>query len=59
MWTYEYINKSILADSYIQTLVIYVDDIEYTREYVKMIEDNEIMWNSFAESHIEYLQSMI
>ncbi len=59
MWTYEYINKSILADSYIQTLVIYVDDIEYTREYVKMIEDNETMWNNFAESHIAYLQSMI
>jgi hypothetical protein len=59
MWTYEYINKSILADSYIQTLVVYIDDIEYAREYVKMIEDDEIMWNNFAESHITYLQSMI
>jgi hypothetical protein len=59
MWTYEYINKSIQADSYIQTLVVYVDDIEYVREYVKMIEDDETMWNNFAESHITYLQSMI
>ena len=59
MWTYEYINKSTLTDSYIQTLVVYIDDIEYTREYVKMFEDNEIMWNNFADSHIIYLQSMI
>jgi hypothetical protein len=59
MWTYEYINKSILADSYIQTLVVYVDDIEYAREYVKMLDDNEIMWNDFADSHIIYLQSMV
>jgi hypothetical protein len=59
MWTYEYINKSILADSYIQTLVVYVDDIEYAREYVKMLDDNETMWNDFADSHIIYLQSMV
>ena len=59
MWTYEYINKSILADSYIKTLVVYVDDIEYAREYVKMFDDNEAMWNDFADSHIIYLQSMI
>ena len=59
MWTYEYINKSILTDSYIQTLIVYVDDVEYTREYVKMFEDNETMWNNFADSHIIYLQSML
>jgi len=59
MWTYEYINKSISSDSYIRTLVVYIDTIEYAREYVKMFEDDETKWDDFANSHILYLKSML
>jgi hypothetical protein len=59
MWTYTYINKNYLQDCVMQTLVVYLDDSEYTREIIKSLTDDETFWSNFAESYIEFLQSMI
>jgi hypothetical protein len=57
MWTYEYINKSFEADCILQTLIIYKDSVFFTREVIKMFDDEDSLWIDFADSYIQFLES--
>ena len=57
MWTYEYVNKSFEADCILQTLIIYKDGDFFTREVIKMFDDEDSLWIDFADSYIQFLES--
>jgi len=57
MWTYEYINKNYLEDCILQTLIIYRDGDFFTREVIKMFDDEDSLWIDFADLYIQFLES--
>jgi len=59
MLTYEYINKSFEADCILQTLIIYRDGDFFTREVIKMFDDEDSLWIDFADSYIQFLDSYL
>lgn len=58
MWTYEYVNKNFLEDCIMQTLIIYQDDIIKSKEFVKMSDDDPTKWSEFADSYLQFIQSL-